>query len=546
MGNIKSLFKLKTYLKKYRIKLIIGILGTIISPLLAVPVPYMIGYIVDNVLIKTKNFKLFGSTVIIILLLYIFSYLISMGAKVLISYCGNYLVNDISVSIIKKIMDLPMNYMRKKEKGYMQERISECDSIANIFSTAIISAIASVLTIIFTIIIMFRIDMILSISTILLCPIFYLISKATTTGFAKSTYKKMESSAILNGEYFEIINGIEHVKIYGGKGIQLSKVKNKIAEVTRSGYKQNKYMIFLTENINILNNIGTLLILFLAGVLIFKGNFTVGLYTSFSIYSNKIFGCTQQLAATGITLKPVCISIERIFEILEMKGESEINTTSLKEKITQIEFKNICFKYGDDSSEILRNLNFTLHGGEKVLLSGENGSGKTTVVKLLLQFYQPTSGKIVLNKCVDLNCVNCDSLREKIAIVSQDTFLFKGTVLDNILYGQIEKNKNDVKYLIKMLQLESYIDRLPDGLDTIIQNSEGISGGQAQTIAFIRALLQKKDVIILDEPLSNLDVKTKKIFTDILRIMDYPGILIVISHDVEGLEFINKNIKLVS
>ncbi|WP_310941654.1 ABC transporter ATP-binding protein [Clostridium estertheticum] len=146
---------------------------------------------------------------------------------------------------------------------------------------------------------------------------------------------------------------------------------------------------------------------------------------------------------------------------------------------------------------------------------------------------------------INLSMINTKSLRERIGIVSQSIFLFKGTVLANILYGQTKRKLKDVEELIKKLGLQEYINRLPKGLDTeITQNNSGISGGQAQVIAFIRVILSNKDVIILDEPISNVDVETRDLILGILRDKDFDGTLIVVSHVIEGMDFLNRVIEI--
>ncbi len=206
--------------------------------------------------------------------------------------------------------------------------------------------------------------------------------------------------------------------------------------------------------------------------------------------------------------------------------------------------ENVTFKYKNNVNNVLDSLNFRINKGEKVLISGENGVGKSTLIKLLSGLYEPIEGRILYNN-LDLVTINKESLRERIGIVSQNIFLFKGTVLDNILYGQNEKKREDVEKLIIKLNLEPYISRLPKGLDSeIIQNNNGISGGQAQVIAFIRAIISNKDIIILDEPISNVDAETRNIILSILKESNFDGILIIISHFTEGMEFINKTIEI--
>lgn len=227
-----------------------------------------------------------------------------------------------------------------------------------------------------------------------------------------------------------------------------------------------------------------------------------------------------------------------------MQDENKGKYEYLNEKIESIKLNNVEFKYNGSEKYILKNVSFKINKGEKILIKGENGSGKTTLIKLLLGLYTPTSGKIFYNNS-DMEKINNKSLRNKIGIVSQNIFLFRGTVLDNILYGQTNKNRENVEKLIDEFMLTEYINRLSKGLDTeISQNTEGVSGGQAQVIAFIRAMLSDKDVIILDEPISNVDAETREIMLKILKVRKIDAILIIISHIIEEIDFIDKIIEI--
>ena len=297
-------------------------------------------------------------------------------------------------------------------------------------------------------------------------------------------------------------------------------------------------------NITFINNFGSLLVLLIAGILILKGEFTVGLYTSFSLYITKVFSSIQGIGTMGTMIKPVCLSIERVYELLDMDDENSGKDKNLNEEIKSIKLENVAFKYKNNTKNVLNNINFEIIKGEKVLIKGENGSGKSTIIKLLLGLYNPVEGRILCNN-IDMSMINTKSLRERIGIVSQSIFLFKGTVLANILYGQTKKKLKDVEELIKKLGLQEYINRLPKALDTeITQNNSGISGGQAQVIAFIRVILSNKDVIILDEPISNVDVETRDLILGILRDKDFNGTLIVVSHVIEGMDFLNRVIEI--
>lgn len=544
MGKWGSLLKLKPFMKKYRLILIAGITGIIVSSVLATPIPYLIGYLLDKVLMGNKSYHDLYLYVGIIAALYLLQYAVSLVSKNLFVRINNSVVNEMRYSVMEKVMNLPMSYLSSTEKGYVQSRISECSSVGSIFSPGIVSMFLSIADALLAIITMFAINYKIAFAVLVLTPVFFFSTKISTKGFMKNTQGMMESSAVLNGECFEIINGIEDIKVLNGKKKHLAKFKTKISEMVKYSVKQSKSMILFVGNISLINNAGTLLILLLSGILILKGQFTVGLYTSFSLYIAKVFASTQGLATLGTTLKPVCLSIERIYELLDMKDENSGRNKILDSDIKTIEFNWVGFRYKEDLPDVFKEISFQLEKGDKVRVEGENGSGKTTLIKLLLGLYQPTSGTITING-IDAATVNCDSLRQRIGIVSQNIFLFRGTVLDNILYGQNAKKRKDVQTLIGQLGLQDYMGRLAKGLDTeISQDTSGVSGGQAQIIAFIRALLSEKDVIILDEPISNVDAETRKLILRILKKRDYGGILIVISHQAEGMEFLSKVIKI--
>lgn len=543
MGKLSSLLKVIPFIKKHRFIFIIGIIGIVLCSAISTPIPYFIGHILDNTVTGSKSYKELYYYVVIIALLYMLRYVISFASKYLFAKVSNEVTNEMRHSVISKVLDLPMSYLSNTEKGYVQSRIGECGNVSVVFSPSIIGLFVGLFDAVAAVVAMFSLNYKLALVAVVLSPAFYFASKASAGGFVKITQQMMESNAILNGECFEIINGIEDIKILNGKENQLNKFKSKLDDLINKSINQSKSILLFVENITVANNFGTLIILLISGILIIKGQFSIGLYTSFSLYIGRVFGASQGLASTGTMIKPACLSIERLYELLDMKGEEDGKTENI-ERIGSIKVENVSFKYNSNTNNVLDSLSFEVNKGEKVLIKGENGSGKSTLIKLMVGLYTPSDGKILFNN-MDSAVIKNNSLRERIGIVSQSIFLFRGTVLDNILYGQNQKKREDVEQLVKQLNLETYINRMPNGLDSeISQNTAGVSGGQAQVIAFIRAMLLNKDVIILDEPISNVDVETRDIILAVLKDSDFEGILIVVSHIVQGMDFISRVIEI--
>ncbi|MCB2358074.1 ABC transporter ATP-binding protein [Clostridium estertheticum] len=544
MGKISSLLKLTPFIKKHKLVFIAGIIGMLLGSVIATPIPYIIGIIMDKVLIAKKGYNQLYYYIGIIAVFYVLRYFISIFSNYMFVKINNLVVNELRCTVMDKVMELPMSYLANTEKGYVQSRIAECSTVGSIFSPSYVGIVLSLTDAVLALVTMFAINYKLSIVILILTPLFFFSSKMSMGNFMKNTKEMLEYNATLNGECFEIINGIEDIKILNGKNNHLKKFNDKLSKLVKSSLKQSKSMIIFMGNITFINNFGSLLVLLIAGILILKGEFTVGLYTSFSLYITKVFSSIQGIGTMGTMIKPVCLSIERVYELLDMDDENSGKNQNLNEEIKSIKFENVAFKYKNNIKNVLNNINFEIIKGEKVLIKGENGSGKSTIIKLLLGLYNPVEGRMLCNN-IDMSMINTKSLRERIGIVSQSIFLFKGTVLANILYGQTKKKLKDVEELIKKLGLQEYINRLPKGLDTeITQNNSGISGGQAQVIAFIRVILSNKDVIILDEPISNVDVETRDLILGILRDKDFDGTLIVVSHVIEGMDFLNRVIEI--
>ncbi|WP_406542993.1 ABC transporter transmembrane domain-containing protein [Clostridium ljungdahlii] len=398
MGNFSSLLKLIPFLKKYRIIFTIGIIGMIFSSIISTPIPYIIGRIMDKILITKQGYSDFYKLIAVIALLYILRYILAVISKYMFVKVSNSIVNEMRYLVMDKVIDLPMDYISSTQKGYIQARISECSSVGGIFSPQFISIFLNLIDTVMALGTMFVINYKLSIIILFLTPVFFITSKKSASGFMKNTQKMMESSAILNGDTFEIINGIEDIKVLNGKNSSLLKFKNKLDELTKDSTKQSKAILLFTENITLINDFGTLLILLIAGIMILKGQFTIGLYTSFSLYIAKVFSSTQALATIGTIIKPVCLSIERIYQLLDMQGENSGKHEYLNRKIESIELNNVDFKYNTSEEYVLKNLSFKISKGKKILIKGENGSGKSTLIKLLIGLYTPTSGKIFYNR----------------------------------------------------------------------------------------------------------------------------------------------------
>lgn len=538
-SNLKILIP---YIKSSKGYFILGLVGIIFVSAIVAPVPYLIGKVLDIVLEENVTFSNIKGILLVLFLIYFTKFFVNIMYQYLFAKLQQNVVNEIRLSMFKRLVDAPLSFINKREKGYILSRIGEVQQIGAIFSPTIITSFVGIFEIIFCLIMMISINAKLSIVAFIIVPVYFIISQVISLKITQNTIKMQEDSAKLSADVFETLNGIEQIKILNGRKTQLNKINIKSKALIKSAIRQNLSIVSFMQGISFASDIITVGILALAGYLIINKEITVGVYTAFSIYIGKILGVTQSVGTFEMTVKPVCATIERIKEFLFLRSENNTDANILNERIYEIQFENVSFGY-DDNNLFLKNVTQKFVEGDSVLLLGENGSGKTTFIKLLAGLYEPLEGKILFNGKDFLRLDKYD-IRSKIGIVSQDIFLFRGSVIDNILFGVREKNEKDVLELLKKFGLMNYIDRFPNGLNTeILQNGVGVSGGQAQIIAFIRSIITKKDILILDEATSNLDQEACQKIMSILRENRLCRILIIISHQQFEYEFINKIIQ---
>lgn len=518
----------------------LGVIGMIIASLIISPVPYLIGYIIDEIILVNKDENEIVNMIALLIGLYIIRTIISVVYQYIFTKVQQNVLNEIRLAMISNIIDAPMCFINKKDKGYILGRIGEAQQIGSLFSPTILQNFIGLFELIFYLVIMVSLNIKLTLITLIIIPIYFVLSKESSKRITKSTVNLQEASAILNSQVFETLNGVEDIKLLNGKDSQLVKICSKLKTMAHSAVKQNTNFIKFVQSIILTNDIVTAIVLGVSGFLILKGEITVGIYTSFSLYIAKILSIIQSVGTLEITVKPICITIGRIKEFFDIDNENVGDYDNFNEPISSITFENISFKYSENSNSILNNFTYQINDGDKVLIKGCNGSGKTTLIKLVTGLYKPNTGKILINNYDSISLSKID-IRNKIGIVSQNVFLFKGTVSENILFGTNGKTKEDIIKLVEEFGLVTYFDRFSNGLDTeILQNGTGISGGQAQIVAFLRAAIRNKDVFILDEATSNLDEETRNILLDILEKKKTSKILIIISHQNNGLDFVNK------
>lgn len=510
--------------------LIVLIFGLFLISGISLLIPIYLGDVVD--LIVNNEERKFYQITFLILLLYLIKYVIGILVKRKFVCIGQDVNQKLQVKLLRKSLKLKMEYFDFHEKGYVLSRIGEANSISGIFSPNVISIVIGIVDLIVALFAIFKMDLKMSLIIVMLIPLYYFtISKYTKT-LKTITTKSMESSALVSSESYEIISNISEIKILNKYDRHIKKYIDTFIHLKKLLIKQGKTMVMYLENTQMLSSLVTVIVLLISGYSIFNGEFTLGMYTSFAAFSNKIFGNVQSIASIGITLNPILVSLDRVSEYLNYEEENTCSKIKFTDHIKSISFNHVSFSYPTvKNMEIISDFNLTINNGDKIWLTGDNGKGKTTLIKLLSGLYNPDKGSIDING-YQIEDIDKDYLREKIAVVSQNSTIFKGTVKENILYDLEQEKEAELNNLLSKYSLCEYMSSFTKGLETeIMQHSSNISGGQNQLITFIRALLMKKEILILDEPTSSLDKNIKKLVADMICDYTDSQIIIMISHD---------------
>lgn len=505
-----------------------------ITALMYIPIPNLLGNITNllNISKPEQNIQNIITTIIILFLLYIARYFLSVYSKNNFAKIEKKVVSSVKIDMLQKYLDMPMEEIEKEPKGVSMGRIEETAQLSQVFSPGFIGMILNFFEFLFSIIIIGAMNIYIICILCMIIPLYYCGMKKISDKIGTATVELYQTSNVLTNKIFETINGTSEIKILNGQDFILKGIKKETEKNIMASVKQNKLLFVFTENVQLVYNVMNLTMISFLVLFILMKQINFAEYIILSGYIVKILSFVQGFSSVDTILQPVYVAMKRIKTFLEIRGESENKKIPI-EHFQKIEFEGVYFKYGDSQRCVLEDVNLSYELNNKLRIKGQNGTGKSTIVKLMIGVYRPLKGRILIND-IPIEKIDVFSLRKRVGIVSQDIVLFNDTIENNILLDRDDISEDVLDILIEKLQLKGFFESFENGSKTIIsKNSIGISGGQAKIIALLRALVAEKDIIILDEFSANVDsVLTQKII-DAFRNDEICMSLIVISHTGE-------------
>ena len=520
--NFKATTKklINNYLSKYKLAIIIVIIFAIGSTIFSIVGPKILGNatteIFNGIISKLSggsgiDYSKILKILLTLLGLYVISALFSLIQGFTMTSVAQKLTYKIRNDIAQKINKLPMKYFDKKTNGEVLSVITnDIDTLSQNLNQSITQIITSICTIIGIIIMMLSISVTMTIASLIILPISAVIVKKIVTKSQKYFQKQQAYLGHVNGQVEEVYGGHTIVKAFNGEQQEIEKFEKANKELYSSGWKSQFLSGLMHPIMNFIGNIGYVVVAVLGGYLAVQGKITVGNIQSFIQYNKQFTQPIMQIAQVSGMLQSMVAAAERVFEFLEEPEEVEesdkgIDTSKLK---GNVEFKNVKFGYDEDKI-IIKDFNADVKEGQKIAIVGPTGAGKTTMVKLLMRFYDVNSGEILVDGH-NIKDFKRGDLRKMFGMVLQDTWLFGGTVKENIKYGKPEASDSEVIEAAKAAHVHHFIKTLPNGYNSVLnEESSNVSAGQKQLLTIARVILADPKILILDEATSSIDTRTE-------------------------------------
>ncbi|MCU5109235.1 ABC transporter ATP-binding protein/permease [Bacillus cereus] len=508
-----------------------------ITTLLGLLGPYLMGVIIDQYIVpKDLN----GTARMCMLLIAIY------GITVFLTWLQTFVMVNVALKtiqkirqdIFEKIQTLSLRFFDVRSQGDLMSRVTnDIDNLNQALTQSVVQIISSALTFIGVTIAMFALDWILAIVTLITVPIMFFVTKKLVAYSGKNFAKRQKDLGELNGFIEEAITGADVTTLYG-KEKETVQNFNKINEQLRvSATKADTFSAFIFPSMNFINNLGMGLVIGTGSVMVLNGMTTVGVIAAFINYSRQFSRPLSQFATLMNTIQAAVAGGERVFEIMDEVPEiqNKKDASVVQNLQGHVALENVSFGY-EENKAVLKEVSLKAKPGETIALVGPTGSGKTTIINLLTRFYDIQQGQIHIDgkniKDYDIN-----SLRSKIGVVLQDTYLFAGTIIDNIRYGRLNASDEEVINAAKAASAHSFIKHLPYQYETkIASEGSNLSQGQKQLLAIARAILADADILILDEATSNIDTRTELQIQEGLNNLMRGRTSFVIAHRLKTIE----------
>lgn len=536
--NYNQIIRFLYYLKPYWKKGLLAFVFMLFSVALQLPMPFLTKYLIDKVL-PLKSFSLLN----VIGLVLIGVLLIRAGSGffqsfLLATFRGRVLF-DIRLRLFEHIQRASLSFFHKRQTGYLMSRLSDdVNAVKSLLADTLVSAGQNVLTFIAGIICTLYIHPKLALICFMVLPLYLLSLVVFNKRVRDLSRQNRENFALVNKDLQELLSGISVIKAFTGEDRATLRLLKGVKVAIRQEIRLDIVATLASISATIISSIGPLALIWFGCGEIMRGNLTVGGLLAFSSFIGYLFGPVRVLYDLNLGVQRSLSAVERIYEILDVPAERD-GKGNLSIHNGGICFDKIAFSY-DGENPVLKDISCNIEPGQAMALVGRSGEGKTTIVSLLLKFYKPDKGYILIDS-QDISEISTKSLRVQIGYVSQEAFLFSDTVMENIRFGNPEANDEQVITAAKMAHAHGFIAEMPDGYNAKIgERGCTLSGGQRQRLSIARAIIKNPKILILDEATSQVDAESEWLIQQSLEQLMRGRTTIIIAHRLSTVQRADK------
>ena len=515
-------------LGKFKILIIIALILAIAGAVLSISAPDRLSKLTDEIqagiipkmengqiIMPEINMDAIKSIAISLVILYLFSAICTFIQSICMTEVANNFARSLRTRISVKINKLPLSYFDRHQSGDTLSRVTnDVDTIAQTMNQSLGTLVSNITLFLGSIIMMFYTNWIMALTAILSSLLGFMGMFAVLAKSQKYFVAKQEELGNLNGHIEEVYSGLNVVKAYNGKKESDKKFDEYNQKVCEANRKSQFLSGIMQPIMNFIGNFGYVAVCIVGALLTMNNIISFGVIIAFITYVRLFTNPLSQIAQSMTSLQSTAAASERVFEFLdekEMADQSKINKTLDKNNVKgKIEFDNVVFQYDNNDKPTIKNFTATAEPGQKIAIVGPTGAGKTTMVNLLMKFYDINSGDIRIDG-VSTKELSRENIHSLFTMVLQDTWLFEGTVKENIIYYQKNVSDERVKEVCKEVGLDHFIRTLPKGYDSYLSENDSVSAGQRQLLTIARGMIQDSPFLILDEATSNVDTRTEEL-----------------------------------
>ena len=510
--------------------ILLSVLCALLANSMTIAAPFLIGVAVDDMIgAGAVDFERIFVTLAELAGLYLVGFLFSLLLQILAGRISLTVVSRLRTQVYAKLSHAKLDYIDTHRHGDLIARaVGDIENVYEGVTMAVTNLLSGVIAILGSLVFMLVLNWLIALIVFLMVPLSFLVSRFITRNSAKYFRAQTGHTGELNGHIEEYVSAQKLVKVFGLEEHSQQLFEEKNAELKKSGTLAQFFSALTNPSTRLVNNVIYILLGLVGGLLSLRIGLSIGKISSFLSYSSNFSQPINNITSVTTQLQTAFASLDRIEELLQAEDEDPSGTEHPAEHVGTVDFEKVCFSYTPDRPLIE---NFSLHAerGQKIAIVGPTGSGKTTLINLLMRFYDVRSGRIALDG-TDIAKMPIGEARGCFGMVLQDTWLFAGTIRENILFGKPDATEEEYLAAVRAANLEGLIKKLDKGSDTMLSENDSLSSGQKQLVTIARAMLALPDMLILDEATSNVDTLTEQRITDAFQHMMKGRTSFIIAH----------------